>query len=148
MSYKKCLWALAVVLTIGMGQSGCALHHTSRTSVVHDVRIDAALVPDNLLAQPNDEIRFVNLRKEEVQVEIANLKSQDLACERGFTNMMGALGEVVLLKANGSASLCFKNPVTVNYIVRMDTALSGDRKILNGVIKVEAPVKAETPVAK
>jgi hypothetical protein len=137
MSYKKCLWALAVVLTIGVGQSGCALHHTSRTSVVHDVRIDAALSPDNLLAQPNDEIRFVNLRKEEVQVEIANLKSADLACERGFTNIMGSLGEFVQLKSNGSASLCFKNPTVVNYVVRMDTALAGDRKILNGVITVE-----------
>lgn len=148
MNYEKCLWALAVVLTIGMGQSGCALHHTSRTSVVHDVRIDAALSPDNLLVQPNDEVRFVNLRKEEVQVEIPNLKTVDLACERGFTNMVGSLGEIVQLKANGSASLCFKSPATVNFVVRMDTALSGDRKILNGVIKVEAPVKAETPVAK
>lgn len=148
MSYQKCLWALAVALIIGMGQSGCALHHTSRTSVVHDVRIDAALSPDNLLAHPNDEIRFVNLRKEEVQVEFANLKSQDLSCERGFTNMMGSLGEVVLLKPNQSASLCFQNPTVVNYVVRMDTALAGSRKILNGVITVEVPVQAETPASK
>lgn len=140
MNCEKCLWALAVVLTIGMGQSGCALPHTSRTSAVHDVRIDAALSPDNLLVQPNDEVRFVNLRKEGVQVEIANLKSQDLACERGFSNMMNSVGEIVLLKSNQSASLCFKNPVTVNYVVRMDTALAGSSKILHGVVRVGTPL--------
>lgn len=142
MNYEKCLWALAVVLTIGMGQSGCSLPPTTRTAVVHDIRIDAALSPDNLLAQPNDEVRFVNLRKEEVQVEVPNLKSDDLSCKRDFGS------EIVVLKPNKSASLCFKNPIVVNYLVRMETALAGDKKILNGVVTVEIPVKAETAEAK
>ena len=142
MNREKYLWTLAVVLTIGMGQSGCALPHTTRTAVVHDIRIDAALSPDNLLAQPNDEIRFVNLRKEEVQVEIPNLQSDDLSCKRDFGR------EIVVLKPNHSASLCFKNPIVVNYLVRMETALAGDKKILNGVLTVEIPVKVETSAVK
>lgn len=133
-------WALAVVLTIGMGQFGCtSLPPNSRTATVYDIRIDEALSADSLLVRPGDEVRFVNLRKQNVQVEIPNLIAEDLVCAREFGGGMGSVQENVVLLPNKSASLCFKKPAAVNYIVRMDTALAGSTKILNGVVKIETP---------
>ena len=137
---EKHLWALAVVLTIGMGQYGCtSLPPNSRTAAIHDVRIDEGLSADNLLVQPGDEIRFINLRKEAAQVEIPNLKAENLACEREFSNWMGSVGEIVVLKTKKSASLCFNKPMVVNYIVRVETAIAGSMKALKGVVTVGTP---------
>jgi hypothetical protein len=138
---SKRLWALAIVLTIGMGQYGCmSLPHSSRTAAVHDVKIDEALSADNLLVQPGDEIRWVNLRKQEALIEIPNLKTEDLACQREFSNWMGSVQETIVLKPNESASLCFKKPAVVNYNVRVETALAGTKKVFGGVIKVGTPL--------
>jgi hypothetical protein len=138
---RKSLWAVAVVLTIGMGQYGCtSLPHSSRTAAVHDVKIDETLSAESLLIQPGDEIRWINLRKQEVLVEIPNLIADDLVCQREFSNWMGSVQEVVALKSNESASLCFKKPAVVNYNVRADTAIAGSKKILPGVVKVGNPM--------
>lgn len=135
------LWTLAVVLTIGMGQYGCtSLPPSSRTAAIHDVKIEEALSADNLLVQPGDEIRWINFRKQEAQIEIPNLKAEDLACQREFSNWMGSVHETVVLKSNESASLCFKKPAVVNYNVRVETALAGTKKVLPGVIKVGTPL--------
>ena len=137
MNGKQSFWALAVVFTVGMGQYGCtSLPPNSRTAEVLDVRIDEAISVESLQVQPGDEVRFVNLRKEDVQVEIPNLTAEDLTCAREFRNWMGSVGEIVVLKPNASASLCFKKPIVMNYIVRMDTALAGSSKVLKGVLKV------------
>lgn len=138
---KKQLWALAVVFTIGMGQYGCtSLPPNSRTAAIHDVKIEEALSADNLMVQPGDEIRFINMRKAAAQVEVPNLKAEDLACQREFSNWMGSVHETVVLKSNESASLCFKKPAVVNYNVRVETALAGSKKVLPGVIKVGTPL--------
>lgn len=121
--------------------AGCtSLPVNSRTAAVHDVRIDEALSAENILAQPGDEIRWVNLRKQEALIEIPNLKAEDLACQREFSNWIGSVQENVVLKTHESASLCFKKPAVVNYNVRVDTAVSGTKKILPGVIKVGNPM--------
>jgi hypothetical protein len=53
---------------------------------------------------------------------------------------MGSVHETVVLKANESASLCFKKPAVVNYNVRVDTASAGTKKVFPGVIKVGTPM--------
>jgi plastocyanin len=141
MNLERRLWVLAVVLTIGMGSYGCtSLPPNSRTAGVHDVKIEEALSADNLLVQPGDEIRFINLRKEAAQVEIPNLKAENLACEREFSNWMGSVGEIVVLKPNTSASLCFNKPIVVNYLVRVDTPVAGSKKVMKGVVTVGTPL--------
>ena len=137
MSFTKRLSALAVVLTIGMGHYGCtSLPPNSRTTAIHDINIEEELSADSLVVMPGDEIRFINFRKQAVQVEIPNLKAEDLACEKEFSNRMGSIHEIVVLQTNKSASICFKKPAVVNYVVRMDKALAGSQKILHGVVRV------------
>jgi hypothetical protein len=123
------------------GLSGCSsLPQTTRTAAIHDVKIEEKLSADSLLVQPGDEIRWVNHRKLQALVDIPNLKSDDLSCQRGFSNWMGSLGESVELKANETASLCFKKPAVINYNVRAETSLGGGRQVLPGVIKVGSPL--------
>jgi hypothetical protein len=116
------------------------LPQTTRTAAIHDVKIEEKLSADSLLVQPGDEIRWVNHRKLQALVDIPNLKSDDLSCQRGFSNWMGSLGESVELKANETASLCFKKPAVINYNVRAETSLGGGRQVLPGVIKVGSPL--------
>jgi hypothetical protein len=80
------------------------------------------------------------MRKYEVTVDIPNLKSEDLACARGFSNWLGSLRETAVLRPNETASLCFQRPAVINYNVRLETALAGGKHILPGVIRVGTPL--------
>lgn len=120
--------------------NACSLPHTTRTAAIHDVEIRESLSSDNLLVQPGDEVRWVNLRKDEVRIEIPQLRSTDLACQRGFSAWYGSLREDAVLKSNETASLCFEKPAVINYNVRAETAVAGGRKVFPGVIKVGTPM--------
>lgn len=119
---------------------GCSLPQTSRTAAIHDVKIEDSISPDNLLVQPGDEVRWINLRKMNVVIDIPTLTSEDLVCYRGFTNWLGVLRETADLEPNETVSLCFKKPAVVNYNVRSATALAGGKLILPAVVRVGTPL--------
>ncbi len=131
---------LCLIAAVSIAWGCTMLPQTSRTAGIHDVKIEDSLSPDNLLVQPGDEVRWINLRKQPVRVDIPTLESEDLACSRGFTNFFGVLKETAELGPNETASLCFKKPAVVNYNVRSDTALAGGKLILPGVVKVGTPL--------
>jgi hypothetical protein len=138
MIYSRRIWSLGMMAVLCGGLSACtSLPETSRTATVQDVRIEEKLSTDSLLVQPGDEVRWINLRKLVALVDIPNLKSEDLSCQRGFTNWMGSVNELVELKANDTVSLCFKKPMVINYNVRADTSLGGGMQILPGTIRVD-----------
>ncbi len=119
--------------------SACAgLPEISRTQAVHDVRIETGLSPADLTVAPGDEVRWVNLRKEPIFVQIAELDTDDLACHRGFDNWRGKVLESVEIRPNETVSLCFKAAATVLYNVRAPTAVSGGNLVLPGVVRVGA----------
>ncbi len=141
MDFRKFLQLGFVAVGITLVASGCSTPQSSRTAGIRDVEIKDALSADNLLVQPGDEVRWVNMRKNEVTVDIPNLKSGDLACERGFSNWLGSLRETAVLSPNQTASLCFQKPAVINYNVRSETALAGGKLIIPGVIKVGTPLR-------
>ena len=105
-------------------------------AAIHDVNVETELSTENLTITPGDEVRWVNLRKEPIPVEIANLTTEDLSCQRGFTNWLGQIQESVTLNQNQTVSLCFKRPGFVLYNVRAETALGGGKRVLPGSVKV------------
>ncbi len=134
----KRVWSLGVMAVLCGGLSACtSLPQTSRTSAIHDIKITEKLASDSLVVRPGDEIRWVNLRKDSARVDIPNLESEDLACQRGFSNWMGLLRETAELKANETASLCFKKPLIINYNVRAETALGGGLLLLPGTVRID-----------
>ncbi len=114
-----------------------SLPQTTRTAVIHDINITDVVKNDNLVVQPGDEIRWVNLRKDTARVDIPNLVAEDLACRRGFSNWMGSVRETAELGPNETASLCFKKTAIVNYNVRAETALGGGLKVLPGTVRID-----------
>ncbi|MFO0775414.1 MAG: hypothetical protein U0172_12190 [Nitrospiraceae bacterium] len=136
---------LTIIGALAVSVMGCAgTPRTSRTAVIQDVNIGESLAPTEIVVQTGDEIRWVNVRKQEVSIEIPNLKSGDLACERGFSGWMGGVREDVELEPNQTASLCFKKPGSFPYNVRAETAVSGGKKILPGTIRITPAPAAGT----
>ena len=126
-----------VVLVLGAAAYGCtSLPESTRTAVIHDVKVEEKLSAETLRVNPGDEVRWVNLRKLPVQVEVPNVKSDDLSCQRGFSNWMGSFHEIARLKPNETASLCFKKAALVNFVVRAETSLGGGMQVLPGTVTV------------
>jgi plastocyanin len=117
--------------------AGCAgVPSTSRTGAIHEVRFEDHMTPASLRIQPGDEVRWVNHRSTPVTVEFLGDALNDVTCQRGFDDLIGRQQEVATIKPNQSVSLCFGNPGTVTYNVRMDSAVAGGKMIEHGTLYV------------
>ena len=128
--------AASFAIAIQVVVLGCTTPNTTRTAIVQDVKIAEDLSPTNIRVHTGDEIRWVNLRKDRVQIDIPNLGDKDLACKRGFSNWLGATQETVRLLPNDTVSLCFEEPGLVDYIVRAESDLPGGKRILQGTVNI------------
>jgi plastocyanin len=128
--------ASAALMAMIMMGAACSMPATTRTALVKDVQIADDLKPDSVLVHPGDEIRWVNTRKDSVQLDIPNLANRSLSCARGFTNWLGRTSESVHLKPNQTASLCFSQPTVVHYVVRAESPTSAGRDLMSGSIQV------------
>jgi plastocyanin len=128
------------VLVLSAATYGCtSLPETTRTATIHDVKVEDKLSAETVRVNAGDEIRWVNVRKLPVQVEVPSVKSEDLSCQRGFTNWMGSMQEIARLKPNETAALCFKKAGLFNYVVRAETSLGGGMQVLPGTVSVASP---------
>lgn len=116
--------------------AACAGPATTRTGAVHDIRVAEGPEPADLIVNPGDEVRWVNSRTLPIRVDLVNVKSDDLSCERGFSNIFGAVRESATIKPNETASACFSKSGVVNYNLRMDSALPGGRAIVPGIVRI------------
>ena len=125
------------VLLAGIALAGCAsLPACSRTQSVHDIRIENELVPAEISVNVGDEVRWVNMRRDRVTVQIPDLKKKDLLCESGFSKWTGAFQEAVSLKPHQSVALCFKQSGAVRFNVRAKTLASGADVVMSGQVLV------------
>ncbi len=124
-------WTALVVST------GCAgVATTSRTGMIHDVKIEEHMTPTYLRAQPGDEIRWVNHRSESVSLEFLGKALDDVTCQVGFASFFGGQQEIATIEPNQSVSLCFGNAGMVTYNARMDSAVAGGQLIESGTIQL------------
>jgi plastocyanin len=128
-----------LIVAAMLGLEGCPLPQTTRTAVLHDVKIQEGLSSDSLQVQPGDEVRWINLRKQAVRIDVPNLSSNQLSCQQGFRNWMGRVAGSPKLNPGETVSLCFKTSTVVNYHVRATTALAGGMQVLPGVIEIGQP---------
>ena len=117
------LLLLAGCQTIG----GESMPTVTRTGEVKDVIIRENVDPTAVTANPGDEIRFINKRQADVRVIFLNPVTENLACQRNFGGLMGFGTKrneyAASLGSNKSASVCFRDPGEVKYVVRAE---SGD----------------------
>lgn len=136
MRYASSAVASVAVFITALMLGACAGPATSRTGAVHDIRVAEGPNPADLIVNPGDEVRWVNARTLPLRIDLVNVKSEDLACERGFSNFLGMVGESATVKPNETASACFTKPGVVNYNLRMDSALPGGQVVVPGVIRI------------
>jgi len=124
------LAVLAGCAGLKLGATG--LHDTSRTGKVHDINIVGnEITPANIVAQPGDEIRWVNHRTASIRIAFTDPLHQKLSCERNF-----GIGHSTRIEANDAASLCFLTPGTLKYMVRMEASVPGNEIIVPGSIEI------------
>lgn len=134
--FRPFLLTTCVSVLVSIILTACTMPPTSRTGSVHDIRITEGPDPADLIINPGDEVRWVNGRSLPVRVDLVNIKSDGLSCERGFSNLFGFMQESATVKPNDTVSACFTRPGVVNYNLRMDSALPGGRTVAPGIIRV------------
>jgi plastocyanin len=118
------LLLLTACQTGGMG-GGNGMPTITRTGEVKDIVIRDTVSPETVTVNPGDEIRWVNKRQGDARVIFLTQVQGQLSCQRGFGGLTG--GNInqytAKLDANQTASVCFKNPTDIKYVVR---AVSND----------------------
>ena len=130
------LLVLAGCQTIG----GESMPTLTRTGEVKNVLIREAVEPVSVMANPGDEIRWINKRQGTVRVVLLNPMTENLTCQRNFGGPMGFGTKrneySAKLSSNETASLCFRDPAEVKYVVRADSNDPIGEKNLAGTISI------------
>ena len=141
------LLMLAGCQTIG----GESMPTLTRTGEVKDVIIREGVEPTSVTANPGDEIRWINKRQGTVRVVFLNPMTENLTCQRNFGGPMGFGTKrneySAKLSSNETASLCFRDPAQVKYVVRADSSDPIGEKNLAGTIAIGSQDIAQ-PVGK
>lgn len=143
------LLMLAGCQTIG----GESMPTLTRTGEVKDILIRDAVEPTSVMVNPGDEIRWINKRQGAVRVVFLNPMTENLSCQRNFGGPMGfgiKRNEFsAKLSSNETASLCFRDPGEVKYVVRAESAShpSGEENIA-GTISIGSEDMARRPMEK
>jgi plastocyanin len=143
------LLMLAGCQTIG----GESLPTLTRTGEVKDVIIRDAVEPTSVMVNPGDEIRWINKRQGTVRVVFLNPMTENLSCQRNFGGWMGFGTKrneySAKLHTNDTASLCFRDPGEVKYVVRAESASHpGGEQNVAGTISIGSEAQARRPMEK
>jgi plastocyanin len=130
------LLMLAGCQTIG----GESMPSLTRTGEVKDVIIREGVEPASLTVNAGDEIRWINKRQGTVRVVFLNPMTENLACQRNFGGLWGFGTKrneySAKLGSNETASLCFRDPAEVKYVVRADSSDPIGEQNLAGTISI------------
>ena len=143
------LLMLAGCQTIG----GESMPTLTRTGEVKDVIIRDAIEPTSVMVNPGDEIRWINKRQGTVRVVFLNPMTENLSCQRNFGGWMGFGTKrneySAKLRTNDTASLCFRDPGEVKYVVRAESASHpGGEQNTAGTISIGSEDLARRPMEK
>lgn len=132
----------AALLMLGGCQTigGESMPTVTRTGEVKDIIIRDTVDPKSVSANAGDEIRFINKRQANVRVIFLNPVTENLGCQRNFGGPMGFGTKrneyAAKLGPNESASVCFRDPSEIKYVVRAESGdLIGEQN-LAGTISV------------
>lgn len=136
-----------IIIALAMAVSGC--QHTglgegygtptiTRTGEVKEIIIRDDVSPAIVTAHPGDEIRWINRQQDEARVIFLLPMEGQLSCQRGFGGLMSANKNqyTAKLRANETASVCFKHPSEIKYVVRANSTLSNGEEPIAGTINI------------
>lgn len=129
--------SLSACQSMGLG-GGDGMPTITRTGEVKDIVIRENVEPVTVTANPGDEIRWINKRQGDARVIFLMPVEGQLTCQRGFGGLMSANKNQYTAKlgANDTASVCFKSPTEIKYVVRADSNLPSGEENIAGTINV------------
>jgi hypothetical protein len=132
--------ALAMSLSAcqSMGLGGGDMPTITRTGEVKDIIIRENVEPVTVTANAGDEIRWVNKRQGDASVIFLLPVEGQLTCQRGFGGLTGGNKNQYTAKlgVNDTASVCFKSPSEIKYVVRAESNLPSGEENIAGTINV------------
>lgn len=106
---------------------------TSRTAVVHDVRVSLTdIVPAELRVNVGDEVRFINDKTQPVRIILIEA-GKSIACSKGFNGMIDQEADI---KPGQYASFCFNKTGAIKYMAREQQAVTGGEQVLSAHILI------------
>ena len=106
---------------------------TSRTAVVHDVRVSMTdIVPSELRVNVGDEVRFINDKTQPVRIVLIDAGTS-IACNKWFN---GTIDQEADIKPGQYASFCFNKNGAVKYMARDQMAVTGGEQVLSAQILI------------
>jgi plastocyanin len=139
------LTGVAVLVTMG-----CASHQhfpeSSLTGGVFEIKIDNSLTPQSVTAKRGDEVKWINMSNDPVDVSLVQTREELISCQKGFasTNLGYLFGTseyenivMATVRPNESASLCFAISGKYVYTLRKDPSTTGSLDKMSGSITVE-----------
>jgi hypothetical protein len=95
------------------------LPSVSRSGAVKDISISAPSSTTVIQVNSGDEIRWTNRLMTPVRITFLDYVLNRLSCRSNFGGHFYS-GADTALQPNESASLCFRKPGTIRYVVRME----------------------------
>lgn len=132
------LFALGACQHMGFGER-YGTPTVTRTGEVKDIIIrEDHVSPAIVTAHPGDEIRWINRQQGDARVIFLLPMEGQLSCQRGFGGLMSAKKNqyTAKLHVNETASVCFKNPSEIKYVVRADSAPPSGEDNIAGTINI------------
>ena len=124
----------------------------TRTVEVKVVVIRQTAEPPSVTVNTADQVRWINKRQDNVKVIFLNPMTENLSCQRNFGGLLGFGTKrneySAKLGPNETASVCFRDPGEVKYVVR---AKSGDpigEQNIAGSIVIGRDMAREAPVQR
>jgi plastocyanin len=121
-----------------------SLPTVTRSGDVKDVTIREGLSSPELQVNAGDEIRWTNKRMAPARIVFLDPVSDRLSCRNNFGGMFSSNSEATL-KPNQSASVCFREPGTIRYVVKMDSAVPTGQVSDSGRIQIGASPGRTSP---
>ena len=128
---------------------GSTLPTLTRTGEVKDVIISEGVEPTSVTVNPGDEIRWINKRRGNVQVIFLKPMTENLACQRNFGGPMGFGTKrneyTAKIGSNKTASVCFREPGEMSYVVRAESSDHTGGQNMAGTISIGPEYQARRP---
>ncbi len=146
MNVRHVLWGAMLVVLAGCQHSLVrdTMPTVTRTGEVKDIVIREELSDTTVNANPGDEIRWINKRQGDVRVIFLAPVMEMFTCQRNFGSFMGANKNEYSanLGPNETASVCFRSPAEIKYVVRAKSDLPSGEQNIAGTINIQNPDRA------
>lgn len=126
--------ASTVLLVLAACQDMPTFTHSGdvKTITIEDRLSDAAVQ-----VHAGDQIRWTNMSIASVRITFLDYVLNKVSCRHNFSGHFYS-GAEASLQPNQSASMCFREPGTIRYVVRMQSTLPGGVIDQSGQVHIEA----------